>query len=372
MKVLGIVSYKVFPAKMGGQKGIALFYQYLSKQCEVELVASKENNLTEINFCNAHNFLFNHWKGWLNFFYIRRLIKLIQQKNIDVIIIEHSYFGWLGNLLKRFTGRPFIIHSHNIEAHRFKIAGKFWWKLYERYERRIHQKASYNFFICEEDKQYAINEWKLKESKCTTITYGTELSYPPSIDEKNKCRNYLIQKHSLQNDATIFLFNGTLDYAPNIDSLNIILTELIPLLNKENCNYSIIISGNRLSNEWKEKLNSYSEIILTGFVDDIDIYFKGCDAFIQPSSLGTGIKAKLIEALANNLTVISTEYSVRGINKTTVDSKLIVVPDNDWQGFAEEMMKVNIHSLQQIPKVFYKEFYWENIISKALLSLRRL
>jgi len=32
MTVMGIVSYKVFPAAMGGQKGVAKFYEYLSAE----------------------------------------------------------------------------------------------------------------------------------------------------------------------------------------------------------------------------------------------------------------------------------------------------------------------------------------------------
>jgi len=64
---------------------------------------------------------------------------------VDIILIEHSYLGWLGILLRALTGKPFVIHSHNIEAQRFKIAGKFWWKLYEQYERFVHAKANHVF-----------------------------------------------------------------------------------------------------------------------------------------------------------------------------------------------------------------------------------
>ena len=43
--VLGIISYKVFPAQMGGQKCVAEFYAHLSKLTQVTLVASKENEV---------------------------------------------------------------------------------------------------------------------------------------------------------------------------------------------------------------------------------------------------------------------------------------------------------------------------------------
>ncbi|PMX56092.1 hypothetical protein C1Y13_29940, partial [Pseudomonas sp. FW305-33] len=36
-----------------------------------------------------------------------------------------------------------------------------------------------------------------------------------------------------------------------------------------------------------QSINSVPEIIFTGFVENIDMYFKGCNAFIQPSAMAT-------------------------------------------------------------------------------------
>jgi hypothetical protein len=58
---------------------------------------------------------------------------------------EHSYAGWIALLLKRSNHVPFIIHSHNLEAIRFRHMQRWWWKGYYHYERWIHQKADCNF-----------------------------------------------------------------------------------------------------------------------------------------------------------------------------------------------------------------------------------
>jgi len=48
-----IVPYKVYPAKMGGQKGIAYFYDHLNRLLPVTIISTNDNSLPEnysINF----------------------------------------------------------------------------------------------------------------------------------------------------------------------------------------------------------------------------------------------------------------------------------------------------------------------------------
>lgn len=357
---------------MGGQKGIVDFYTCLSKEAEVTVVASKENSLNDIFFDRKYNFLFNHWKGILNLFYLGRLMSITKKHQIDVILIEHSYFGWIGLFLRYFTDKPFVIHSHNIETHRFKLTRKKGWKLYGYYEKWVHRKSDFSFFKCSEDAAWAVQHWKLKEDKLSVVTYGTAIQVPPSQDDKMKARNELALQYSIQPEETLFLFNGTLDYAPNVHVLKIICRQIIPSLQKENIQFRIIICGNRLSKEKERKLQSCPQIIYAGFVPDINIYLRGADAFINPAEAATGIKTKLVEALANNLAVISTISGARGIPPSITNKKLILVPDNDSNAFIVAMKQVATIPSNEVPAIFFQHFYWGNIIQQALLSLRRL
>ncbi len=390
MTIMGIVSYKVFPAYMGGQKGVAKFYEYLSTKNETILVTAKENEEADFlsthiehsslrdscnddkNTFNQYNFLFNHNWGWLNIFYINKLVYLIRQHKVDVIIIEHSYFGWLGILLKTFTGKPFVIHSHNIEAYRFKQANKFWWKLYEQYEKFVHAKANHVFYKTIEDATYATTVWQLKNNAYTIIPFGTDLQTIPLSADKQTCRNLVCKKHNINLNDVIFLFNGTLDFQPNIHSIEIIINEITPLLLQSNLQYKIIICGNRIQENLLQQIKNCKNLIHAGFVDDIDLYVKAADAFIVPSSLATGIKTKVIEALANNTLVIADEENIKGIYVSMLNNKLISVKTNNSNAFSEVMLKTKLLKNEDTPQLFYATYYWGNIISKAILSLQNL
>ena len=370
--VLGIISYKVFPAQMGGQKCVAEFYAHLSKLTQVTLVASKENEVNAADQLPIFPFIYSHTYGFANLRYIFRLIKLIKEKNIDIIIIEHSYFGWLGMLLRWFTKKPFIIRSHNIEAKRFRDMRKRWWPVYQVYEKLVHQKADHSFFITQEDKDWAFSNWQLNPQKCSVITYGTDIVSPLAEEERKYYRQELIRENGLSPNTRLFLFNGTLDYVPNADALRIIINEIIPLLQSSEIPFRIIICGNRLSKDWAKVLHSYPDIIYKGFVADINFYFKGADCMINPVTLGSGIRIKLVDALSYNLNCISSRSGAKGIPQEIAGDKLVLVEDYNWPVFATQMLAHSIQGNQDTPPGFYQMFNWDSIIQKALLSLQSL
>lgn len=372
LSVLGIVSYNIFPAQMGEQKGVAGFYRQLALHADVTLAVSRDNDPAAAGFGDIRPFLFNNRSASLNIFHLRRLRKLIAQKHVDVIIIEHSFFGLLGAMLQRMTHKPFVIHSHNIEALRFRDMGRSWWWLYARYERSVHLKAAHSFFVTADDMQWAIDNWQLSPSKCSVVTYGADMAEPLPPQEKAIARKRLADQYGLSPDTRLFLFNGTLDYVPNTDALRIIVSELLPLLRKQDVPFKIFVCGKNLSNEWQQVLKRQPEIIYTGYVDDLDPYWYGADCFINPVTLGGGIRTKLVEALSRGLTVISTATGAKGIPADASGQKLQLVADYEWASFAQVMMQQELHVFEATPRAFQNSFHWEPIVRKALLSLQAL
>ncbi len=92
-----------------------------------------------------------------------------------------------------------------------------------------------------------------------------------------------------------------------------------------------------------EEMNSLKEyadknIIFAGFVPDIETYFKAADIFLNPVQSGGGIKTKMVEAIAYGTTVIATKTGAAGIDVSVCGNKLIIIPDNDWDGFSKAIL----------------------------------
>ena len=370
LKILSVVSYNLFPPRSGGQKGILLFNKYLAKVSDLIVVTVKSNEPHFESGYTMLNVLSNSASRYLNAGYFFRLKKIIRDYQRNYLLLEHPYLGWLGILIKKSTGIKLVIHSHNIEGLRWRNLGKWWWKILWHYEKTTHRQADYNFFIQDDDREYAIKHFKLDPSKCTTITYGIELSTKPDDAEKLNCRERIKQESAIGNEDIIFLYSAALDYQPNLSALDRILEDINPLLLQTDFKYKILICGRGLPDRYHQ-LEEYKNknVIYKGFVNDIAMYFKGADAFLNPVIGGGGIKTKLVEALGYNTRTISTADGSIGVNPEDTNSLLTIIPDNDWERFAEKMRNIEIIQKESIPPLFYEKFYWGNIVKKAVAFL---
>src|SRR5205085_6337654 len=107
---LSLVSYKIFPAKSGGQKHIAVFYKYFCAFHNLICVTVKDNDPSYANY-PVLNILSNSAFRYINVLYFFPLRKIIKKNKATYLLIEHPYYGWLALLLKRFCKVKLIVHS---------------------------------------------------------------------------------------------------------------------------------------------------------------------------------------------------------------------------------------------------------------------
>jgi hypothetical protein len=369
IKVLTLVSYKFLPPKIGGQKNIALFFKFFASLIPTTCVTVKDNDISFVKEYEVLNILQNGKFRYINPLYFFTLKKIIKEKQITHLMIEHPYYGWLGILLKWFCGIKLIVRSQNIEAERFKSIGKWWWGILWNYERMVHRAARFNFFIQQDDENYGITRYKLDPKKCSVITYGFELTAPPSAQDRITAKETIARLYNITKEEQIILFNGSLNYKPNTDALDNILANINPVLLKKNSKYKIIICGSNLAESYNQ-LKEYADnnIIYAGFVDDITLFYKGADILINPVIDGGGIKTKLVEALGYDMNVVTTISGAIGVPKNITGEKMKIVKDQDWENFAEAI--INTNTTATIPALFFDHFYWGKIAGKAAAILQ--
>jgi hypothetical protein len=371
IKVLALMPYKFLPAKLGGQKHFAIFFKFFSSLIPTTCISVQDNDISCVKEYEVLNILSNGKMRYANIFYFFTLRKIIKEKKITHLMIEHPYYGWLGILLKKFCTVKLVVRSQNIEAERFKSIGKWWWGIMWNYERTTHRFADHNFFIQEDDEKYGITKYKLDPAKCFIITYGFELTRPPSNEDRAAARRSISSQYHIADDEKILLFNGSLNYTPNINALDAILHHINPLLLADkDLRYKIIICGSKLAASYNE-LKDYADknIIYAGFVDDISLFYKGADMLINPVMDGGGIKTKLVEALGYNMNVVTTASGAIGVPLSITGEKMKVAADNDWNDFAGLVMASK--TTATIPQAYFDHFYWGKIAEKAAAILQK-
>ena len=337
-KVLAIAPYPYLPYFSGGQKFIAQFFEFLGKEIDLTVISVAENDFSLAKSYKTIPLLKKSFSRYIDRSLIAKIINLTKKEGFDTIICEHPYFAWLAFAVRKRTGIRVIIHTHNIEYQRFRSTGRWWWPVLKGYEKRSFEKADGLFFITPEDREFAITNWKIAKEKCIDLPFGVTINKYP--EDKIACRQLIAQKHGISKDEKILLFNGLLNYKPNIDALQIILDKINPfLLQSASFTYKIIICGKGLPEEMNS-LTKYSDknIIYAGFADDIESYLKATDIFLNPVQSGGGVKTKMVEAIAYGATVVASETAATGIRRESCGDKLITVPDDDWEGMARLLL----------------------------------
>ena len=92
-------------------------------------------------------------------------------------------------------------------------------------------------------------------------------------------------------------------------------------------------------------------------MDDIGLYLKGADVFLNPIIGGGGIKTKLVEALGYNLNAVSTENGAIGVDPRVCNGKLLIAPDGDWESFCNKVVSAS-RLRADIPPAFFQNFDW--------------
>ena len=362
-KVISIVSYQFLPAKFGGQKAIAIFNKYFSRFVELNCITTQNNDPNVAEGYQVMPILSTsplRYINPLNFYTIR---KQVREKQATHLMLEHPYLGWLGLFIKHFCGVKLIIRSHNIEGKRWKDLGKWWWKILLWYEQLTHRRADYNFFIQQEDMEYAILNFKLDSTKCILVTYGVEISQSPSVEKRKLSRDKICNRHSIDPNDYILLFNGAFEYIPNRNALDYLLNQINPiLLDNDSFKYKLLICGRNIPAHIASK--SFPNVIIAGFVENIDEYFDATDVFVNPTKTGGGIKTKLVEAIAHNCNAVSTRNGAIGVDPAICNGKLLVVADNDQKLFAEGIFQVS-RIQADTGAEFFQHFFEENIARRA-------
>ncbi len=367
-KVLAIAPYPYLPYFSGGQKFIARFFHYLGKETDLTVITVGENDFSLAATYKTIPLLKGSFSRYFDLGLVKKITAEVKKNKYDTLIWEHPYYAWLAFLVRKKTGIKTIIHTHNIEYQRFRSMGKWWWPVLMRYEKWSFRKADNIFFITPEDKAFAVNRWNILPAKCIDLPFGVEIKASPP--GKAACRNKLGQLHHIGQSDKILLFNGLLNYKPNLDALKVILEEINPILSRQkDFNYKIIVCGKNLPAELND-LKDYQakNIIYAGFVDDIETYFLGADLFLNPVQSGGGIKTKMVEAIAFGTTVIATETGAAGILEAVCGNKLVIVPDNEWSNFTLAVLN-NTSAAAETPAAYYAWYYWENVIGNMLKAL---
>ncbi|MES2777503.1 MAG: glycosyltransferase [Bacteroidota bacterium] len=128
------------------------------------------------------------------------------------------------------------------------------------------------------------------------------------------------------------IFIGSENHYPNKDAVEWFVNDILPLV--ENNRLTLYITG-AWSDGFKAKMRGVKNLIFSGFIDDLSELMTDSIMIVPIRLGGGGIRAKVIQAMAFGIPIISTPLGCSGI--APADDQTILTR-NDARGFAEAVM----------------------------------
>ena len=132
-----------------------------------------------------------------------------------------------------------------------------------------------------------------------TITNGVDMEY--------------FSPGSMPPDAGKIVFTGVMDYAPDEDAALYFGREVFPLVRAQRPHAQFWIVGSNPSPAVRA-LSSSAGIHVTGKVDDIRPHMRSAAVFVSPLRVGSGVKNKILAAMAMEKATVATPLSIDGLD----------------------------------------------------------
>tara|TARA_B100001250_G_scaffold414335_1_gene452047 strand:+ start:3235 stop:4401 length:1167 start_codon:yes stop_codon:yes gene_type:complete len=325
-KILIIANKTVFPSIDGGALAIQkLAMNLVSENYLIDLVCITKNNnsllvsnkdlskknITQIIFkkkMNLNPVLF--FKSFINKtsyqalrFYDIKIKNTIQQlinDNEYVAIIFESIFTTIYlEKLKLKNIEKIIFRAHNIEHRIWKdLARNSIFKKHvflllahqiKNMENKVPQFVDYIFTLSNTDQEYFEKIYPKK-------TYHIPVTFEVENINTKKIKNSIAHL-------------GSMDWRPNLEGINWFLNKVKPEIEKEDV--KIYIAGKNMPKNYFKYEDHQTKI--EGAIDDAKEYIIDKEIIFVPLFSGSGIRIKILEAMALGIPVVSTSKGAQGI-----------------------------------------------------------
>lgn len=316
----------------------------LSKFCVPHILDIQTDN----NIFNAFLNLFSNKPYNVSKYIRKELLDYIKsyfrENNPDIIHIDHIHMAWIVENLRQFTNVPIVLREHNFESdiifrtystRKFLLTKSY---LYLQYKRLLKFETSYAEKF---DKVIMISETDEKKILNYNPNIKT-LAIPAGVNENL----FLYNAYNNQKIPNSIFHIGSLEWLPNLDGLQWFVDEVLPIVVDKYPQTKLFVYGKFLEKLYvPDKLKN--NIIKVGFVENLWDEIKDKLIGIIPLRVGSGIRIKILELLAQGHFIISTSVGREGIQLNDAEHFLEA---DDRDNFAEKIIKTfkNEYNYKQI------------------------
>ncbi len=133
------------------------------------------------------------------------------------------------------------------------------------------------------------------------------------------------------------IFSGNMSYPPNVLGARYLVKNILPILHKKGIAVKTVFTGAKPAEAIKSMASK--DITVTGWVDDLRIYYARAKVFVAPMQIGTGLQNKLLEAMSMEIPCITTPLTNQALKAIHGKDILIAETANSFADQIEFLLK---------------------------------
>ena len=286
----------------------------------------------------------------------QKIRSILEREKFDVLYLTRPMANYAQSI-----GIPKIIQPYDAvyEWHRQiylrskgaeKLIYGISYKMTRIYERGIYKKFDACLVVTQQDKDLLTS--LCPQINCKVLPNGVDTEYFSPMD--------------VQEEFPSLVFVSDMSGRPTIDNVLYFYNIIYPLIRKEVPQVKLYLVGRNPAREITNLARDHS-VVVTGYVDSVKPYLAKSSIFIAPMIMGTGIKTKVLEAMAMGKCVVTTSIGAQGINATSGEDLIII---NDPKEFATWAIKVLMDKQlrkklgDNARKIIESEYSWKKIAER--------
>jgi glycosyltransferase involved in cell wall biosynthesis len=296
-------------------------------------------------------------------------VETIRRDEIDVVLIEDIAMAPYGPLLREATGVLYYIRTHNIltqllrryeESQTYapmRLVGAWQRRKVERYEGVALAEADGFSVLSESDGRDVVATFPKLASGMDIVGNGTDLNRYHVSDATR--------------DPNVIMHMGTLTAMTKQEAMEWFCREVLPRIRNDWPDARLELAGFAP----KGVFERYDGVDAIGRVDDERPYLARGRVFVAPQFVGSGVRLKILNAMATGNAIVCTTVACEGI--PLVDGEHALICD-DPAGFAAAVSRLLADGGlgeelgRNARALIEREFSWPAIVPKLEERLEQL
>lgn len=238
---------------------------------------------------------------------MREALQQLAKQSVDLWHVEWTPYA---HALRCLPGTRQVVMAHNVESliwqRYFETESnplKRWyigrqWRKFQTFERRVLAQATRTIAVSAADAELFRRDFNVPH--VDVVDNGVDTSY--------------FQPRQAQRHPQRLLFLGSLEWRPNLDAVDQLLTQVFPEVRHALPEAECWLVGRNPPASLRQRAATTPGVHLHGDVADVRPFLANCAALVVPLRIGGGSRLKILEALAMETPVVSTRIGAEGLH----------------------------------------------------------